>query len=64
MSSKRRVALASTVLFLSALSLPAQQSAPQPIQAMPYSPSLDVTSLDRSADPCVDFYKFSCGGWQ
>jgi putative endopeptidase len=64
MSSKLRVALASTVLFLSALSLPAQQSAPQPIQAMPYSPSLDVTSLDRSADPCVDFYKFSCGGWQ
>ena len=64
MSSKLRVALASTVLFLSAVSLPAQQSAPQPIQAMPYSPSLDVTSLDRSADPCVDFYKFSCGGWQ
>jgi len=31
---------------------------------MPYSPSLDVSSLDRSADPCVDFYKFSCGGWQ
>jgi endothelin-converting enzyme/putative endopeptidase len=31
---------------------------------MPYSPSLDVTNLDRSADPCVDFYKFSCGGWQ
>jgi endothelin-converting enzyme/putative endopeptidase len=31
---------------------------------MPYSPSLDVTSLDRSADPCVDFYKFSCGGWE
>ena len=47
-----------------AISVPAQQPAPQPLQAMPYSPSLDVNSLDRSADPCVDFYKFSCGGWE
>src|SRR3974377_2403075 len=27
------------------------------------NPGFDVTSLDRSVDPCVDFYKFSCGGW-
>ena len=24
----------------------------------------DVSQLDRSADPCADFYQFSCGGWR
>ncbi len=28
-----------------------------------YEPALDVTSMDRSADPCVDFFQYSCGGW-
>jgi putative endopeptidase len=28
-----------------------------------YTPALDVTSMDRSIDPCVDFFAYSCGGW-
>ena len=47
-----------------ALAQQASSPAPaQPLTAMPYSPSLDLSSLDRRVDPCADFYKFSCGGW-
>jgi putative endopeptidase len=35
----------------------------KPLTSFPYTRGLDVTSMDRTADPCVDFYQYSCGGW-
>jgi endothelin-converting enzyme/putative endopeptidase len=47
------------VLLLASVSLSlatAQQSAT-------HEPALDATSMDRTIDPCVDFFAYSCGGW-
>lgn len=34
-----------------------------PLQALPYTPSLDLTVMDRTVDPCEDLYRFACGAW-
>ena len=35
----------------------------KPLDALPYSPSLDLANMDPTADPCTDFYQYVCGGW-
>jgi putative endopeptidase len=31
---------------------------------LPYSPSLNLSSMDKSIDPCVNLYQYSCERWQ
>jgi len=39
-------------------------SAERPLTALPYTPGLDVRAMDRTADPCSEFYRYACGGWE
>jgi endothelin-converting enzyme/putative endopeptidase len=48
---------------LAALGVIGAGAADTPLTALPYTPGLDVSAMDRTAEPCVDFYQYTCGGW-
>jgi putative endopeptidase len=61
------IRLASILLLAAGTALAQVPAAPKADAAKPAPPaiskSFDLSAIDKTADPCTDFYQYSCGNW-
>src|SRR3954471_13734178 len=63
----RRLTVSILALSLSAsMAFAGSNKADKPTSVKPAASTggFDINALDKTADPCVDFYQFTCGGWR